>query len=150
MVEKREGWWMLLTVSQDCEGELNKTGFLTGKASPESKSRISTNYAQPYRKLPKRVISEPSEPCDSELSLLPIASPFSDPINSLGNLAFFIAETDIKWRNGYYHEFAAKMRRCYRTMERDPALKAMYQDENGNLKKLGRGQDTKTNKKKPK
>lgn len=143
-------WWMLLTVGQDCEAELNKSGFLTGVASPEPKSSISTKHAQPYRELPKGVTSKPSEPCDSELSLPPIASPFFDPINSLGNLAYFIAETDIEWRNGYYHEFAAKMRRYYRSIERDSALKVMYQDENGNLKKLERGQDTRTSKKKSK
>jgi hypothetical protein len=143
-------WWMLLTVGQDCEAELNKSGFLTGVASPEPKSSISKTHAQPYRELPKGGISEVSEPCGSKLSLLPIVSPFYNPISSLVNLALFVAETDIEWRNGYYYEFAAKMRRCYRTIERDSALTAMYQDENGNLKKLGRGQDTRTSKKKPK
>lgn len=143
-------WWMLLTVGQDCEAELNKSGFLTGVASPEPKSSISKTHAQPYRELPKGGISKVSEPCGSELSLLPIASPFSNPISSLVNLALFVAETDIEWRNGYYHEFAAKIRRCYRTIERDSALKAMYLDGDGTLKKLERGQDTRKNKKKSK
>jgi hypothetical protein len=139
-------WWMLLIVGQECEAELNKSGFLTGIASPSSKSKIYETFGQFYRDLPKGVTSQL---CESPvLSRLEIASPFSDPFNSLEGLARFIAEIDIDWRNGYYYEYTTKMRRLYRTIERDPRLSVMYLDETGNLKKLGRGKDTRTAKKK--
>jgi hypothetical protein len=142
-------WWLLLTVGQDCEAELNKSGFLTGESSPVPKSKIGELFGQHYRDLPKGVTPDLSEPRELPvLARLPIVSPFSDPINSLENVARFIAENDIEWRNGYYHEFATKMRRCYRTIERNSALKVKYLDGNGNLKTIGRGQDTRKNKRK--